>query len=222
MIYTTYEMIRDCRAGKKEGWAFYEANYVPILRRLAAHYGRDVPDLRDHLFASLAPMPERHFIAALRQKFAESAGAGQPGGLDPEKPGGLDLETLGRAWTPLTVVEKKAAWLETMHYSADDAARMLRMDEKTVQKVRDKAADLLRAAMDRWSRTLLEENGDRLGRAAAAKSTPECVSAKALLDMIDGRSTWTKREEAERHITGCWHCVDHFCRLHEVCDMLRQ
>jgi hypothetical protein len=222
MIYTTYEMIQDCRAGKKEGWAFYEANYAPILRRLAAHYGRDVPDLRGHLFASLAPMPERHFVAELRQKFAESAGAGQPGGLDPKKPGGLDLETLRQAWTPLTVVEKKAAWLETMHYSPADAARMLRMDEQTVQKVRDKAADLLRAAMDRWSRTLLEENGDRLGRAATAQSTPECISAKALLDMIDGRSTWARREEAERHIACCWHCVDHFCRLHEVCDILRQ
>jgi hypothetical protein len=128
---------------------------------------------------------------------------------------------MARSFAPLTVVEKKAVWLETMHYSADDSARMLRMDAKTVGKVHDKAAELLRAGQDRWSRTMLADNGLALGRAVAATSAPECITAKALLDIIDGRSTWTKREEAERHITGCWHCVDHFSRLHEVCDLLR-
>ena len=68
---------------------------------------------------------------------------------------------------------------------------------------------------------MLADNGLMLGRAVVTQSVPECVTAKALLDIIDGRSTWAKREEAERHITGCWHCVDHFSRLHEVCDLLR-
>jgi hypothetical protein len=118
-------------------------------------------------------------------------------------------------------VEKKVVWLETMRYDAEDSARMLRMDGKTVGKIRDKAAEMLRANQDRWSRTILEDNGPALAKAVAEKSTPECISVKALLDMIDGRSTWPKREEAERHITGCWHCVDHFSRMHEVCDLLR-
>ena len=68
---------------------------------------------------------------------------------------------------------------------------------------------------------MLADNGVALGRAAVAKRQDECIPAKALLDMIDGRSTWTKREEAERHITACWHCVDAFSRMHEVCDVMR-
>jgi hypothetical protein len=25
----------------------------------------------------------------------------------------------------------------------------------------------------------------------------------------------------ERHVTRCWHCIDHFCRLVEVVELLR-
>jgi hypothetical protein len=217
MIYTSYEMIRDCRAGKPEGWAYFLANYKPVVERLAAHYGVSDVDaalagVRESLFPAVQPMPERHFLAELRQKVL--GGAPAPA-LE------IDLEAMAQAFAPLTVVEKKAVWLETMRYSAADAARMLRMDAQTVGKIRDRAAEMLRAGQDRWSRTMLEANGLALGRAVAERKGPECCSAKALLDVIEGRSTWAKREEMERHITGCWHCVDHFSRLHEVCDLLR-
>jgi hypothetical protein len=217
MIYTCYEMIQDCRAGKPAGWSFFMANYKPAVDRLAAHYGLTDIDgslarVRDTLLQTVPPMPERHFVAELRQKLLAFL---------PDRPIDLDLETLAQAFAPLTVVEKKAVWMETMGYSAEDTARMLRMDSNTVGKVRDKAADLLRGSKDRWSRTILEDHGLSLGRAAAAQSTPDCVSPKLVLDIIDGRSTWSQREQAERHITACWHCIDHFCRLHEVCDLLR-
>jgi len=218
MIYACYEMIRDCRAGKPAGWSYFTANYLPVAQRIAAHYGgadveRIVPHLRDTLFQSMDPMPERHFIAELRQAVLAA--------LFPDQPLTADLETLAQALAPLTVVEKKAVWLETMRYSSDDAGRILRMDPKTVEKIRDKAAELIRASQDRWSRTLLADNGRQLGRVVGAQSTEECISVKSLLDIIDGRSTWSKREEMERHVAGCLHCVDHFCRLHEVCDLLR-
>lgn len=217
MIYTSYEMIQDCRAGKPAGWSYFLANYKTLVERVAAHYGLADAEtiltrVRENLFPSIQPMPERHFVAELRQTVLATA---------PDQPLRLDLEALAQAFVPLTVVEKKAVWLETMRYSQDDTARMLRMDAQTVGKIRDRATELLRAGQDRWSRTMLADNGLALGRAVGTQAGPECVSAKALLDMIDGRSTWSKREEAERHITGCWRCVDHFSRLHEVCDLLR-
>jgi hypothetical protein len=218
MIYTSYEMIQDCRDGKPAGWSYFLSNYKPVVERLVSHYG--LPDVdttlgsvRDSLFPSIQPMPERQFLAALRQKVLSSA---------PERELECDMEAMTQAFAPLTVVEKKVVWLETMRYNADDTARMLRMDPQTVAKIRDKAADLLRAAQDRWSRTMLADNGPALGKAVGVQAKPECITAKALLDIIDGRSTWSKRDEMERHITGCWHCVDHFSRLHEVCDLLRK
>ena len=75
--------------------------------------------------------------------------------------------------------------------------------------------------MDSWRRSLLEDNGVALGRAAAAAGTRDCLSVKTFLDILDGRMTWRGREELERHVNGCWHCIDHFCRMMEVVETLR-
>jgi hypothetical protein len=216
MIYTSYEMIQDCRDGKPAGWAHFLANYKAVVERLASHYGvADVEAILTKIRSALSfiqPMAERYLVAELRQAVVAQL---------PNTPLNLDLEVMSQCFAPLTVVEKKAVWLETMRYSPEDAGRMLRMDPQTVARTRDKASELLRAGQDRWARTMLTENGAALGRAVTAQLQPECIPAKALLDMIDGRATWSKREEAERHIIGCWHCVDAFSRMHEVCDIMR-
>jgi len=226
MIYTCYDMIRDCRADRAEGWSYFISQYVPVIRKLAAHY---VPErnlnleplliaLRQpqaSLFQSLEPAPERWFLAELRQRVLTEFEAGSP--CDSE----LDLETLATALEPLTLVEKQATWLETMRYTASETGTLLRMEPRTVEKIRGKAAERLRGVMDVWRRTLLFDNGAPLGRAAAAAHTPGCLPAKAFLDVLDGRTTWLGREELERHVSSCWHCIDHFCRLAEVVELLR-
>ena len=219
MIYTSYEMIQDCQAGKPEGWAHFVTHYVPVVQLVLAHYdaGRAIEPalaaLHEQKFAGLQPSPERPFVAWLRQQVMAAPAA------ESEIP--LSLATLHEALEALTVVEKEAVWLESMGYSSADAGRMLRMDPATVEKIRARASELIRDRVGRWRRTLLAENGFALGREAEAQTTPDCVSVQALLDMIDGRATWTTRRVLELHTAGCWHCVDHFCRMHEVCDLLR-
>src|ERR1035438_6828536 len=81
MIYTCYEMIRDCRAGRAQGWRHFIASYVPVIRKLLAHYQAGTagePALLERvlmavrkpessLFESIEPAPERWFVAQLRQ-----------------------------------------------------------------------------------------------------------------------------------------------------------
>jgi hypothetical protein len=67
------------------------------------------------------------------------------------------------------------------------------MAPATVGKIRDRAAELLRGKSDSWRRSLLRDNGRRLGRLAAAARGAECASAKAFLDILDGRTTWSGR-----------------------------
>ena len=222
MVYTCYEMIRDCREDKAEGWAYFVANYAPAVSRLAAHYGADFDSamkmLRDPasgLFQSMAPAPERWFVAEMRQRIAAAAPASKPGIQ-------LDLETVADALTPLTLVEKQAAWFETMRFSSAQAAEALRMAPPTVEKIRERAGELLRGKVDSWRRGLLAENGRALGMEAAEKTTKECLPPKVFLDVLDGRSTWGGREEMERHVGSCWHCIDHFCRMAEVVELLRR
>ena len=38
VVYTCYEMMRDCRADLPAGWSYFLSNYVPAIRRLIAQY----------------------------------------------------------------------------------------------------------------------------------------------------------------------------------------
>ncbi len=228
MIYTCYEMVRDCRAGLPEGWQHFISHYVPVLRKAVAHYApKEAGDtaLVEHLlvtvrapesfmFQATAPPEERWFVAQLRQLIVAALDA--PAAEIP-----IDLEMLATALEPLTMTEKQAAWLETMRYPPALAGPMLRISLETVEKVRDRAAELIRGTVDSWRRTLLADNGTALGREAATAETQDCLPTKAFLDVVDGRTTWHNREMMDRHLRICWHCVDHFCRTLEVVHLLR-
>jgi len=227
MIYTCYEMVGDCRANLPEGWAYFITEYVPLIRKLMAHYaaGGSDPDLLNRvllalrkpeskLFQSLDPAPERPFAAELRQNVLAEIPAATP-------EGDLDLDTLAAALAPFTLVEKQAAWFESMRYSPAETSPMVKMEAKTVERIRGRAADAIRGRLDHWSSTLLVSNGRALGLAAAAGRSQDCLPVKAFLDVIDGRTTWRGREDLDRHVSQCWHCIDHFCRMMEVVEMLR-
>ncbi len=223
MIYTCYEMVQDCRAGKAQGWVYFITNYVPLIRKLLAHYGDPgalervllaAKKPEASLFQSMEPAPERWFIGELRQRVLAEISVPAP---EME----LDLETVAAAFEPLTLVEKQAAWIETMGYDAAATGAMMRMAPETVRKIRERAAELLRGKADAWNRTILASNGRHLSQAAAAAKGSECLPAKVFLDILDGRTTWRGRETMEQHVLGCWHCIDHFCRMVEVVELIR-
>jgi hypothetical protein len=119
------------------------------------------------------------------------------------------------------MTERQAVWFETMRYAPAETGPMLRISAQTVEKVRERAAEMIRGKQDSWSRTLLAENGVALGKEAQAGRGADCLPSKAFLDVIEGRSVWREREVMDQHLRSCWHCVDHFCRLVEVNEWLR-
>ena len=226
MIYTCYEMIRDCRADKAEGWSHFASAYVPVIRKILAHYAPSGPDVLEpvllaarkpgaELFQLLEPSPERWFVAQLRQQVVAAlpvTAAQIP----------LDLDTVVEALAPLTFTEKLAAWFETMNYGTPEIGTLLRMAPATVEKIRERANELIRGKSDMWRRGLLAENGRTLGnQAAGIVKTEDCSTPKFFLDVLDGRATWRNREVMEHHATACWQCIDHFCRMAEVIELLR-
>jgi hypothetical protein len=224
MVYTCFEMIRDCRAGRPEGWRYFAVYYVPIIREILHHYiGSDAQldltlrSLRQQgsgIFDSVEPAPERYFVANLRQAVLAQ--------ITPPRPEiELHVATIAQALDPLTMMEREAAWFETMQYDANRTAALLRISPETVQKVRDRTAGLIRANVESWRLTILAENGFTLGREAATLMGKDCLAPKVFLDMLDGRTTWRNRELAEQQVNRCWHCVDHFCRIVEVLGLLR-
>src|SRR5689334_14580260 len=154
MIYTCYEMVRDCRADRPEGWNYLIAQYVPALRRVLAHYSQDSPDgLEDvlsslrhdqsGLFESTDPAPERWFVGELRQRVLARLRV-------PTAEIEIDLETVAKSLESLTVLEKQVAWFETMRYDPAATGAILRMAPATVSKIRDRAAELIRGNVESW------------------------------------------------------------------------
>src|SRR5215510_3415947 len=115
MVYTCYEMIRDCRADSPAGWRYFLSYYVPAIRRILTHYGESAADTQvrailqelrkpeSSLFQSMEPAQERWFVAELRQKVLATLPAPRP---EIE----IDAPTVAEALAPLTLTEKLAAW----------------------------------------------------------------------------------------------------------------
>lgn len=218
-VYTTYEMIADCRAGQAEGWRWFARNFVPPLRVLLAHYaGGDPEPALARLLAAVRPeiggwepAPLRELVAGLRPKLLEAARY-EAARHD------VEMEEVEAALAPLTVAERQMVWLETMGYEAADAARLMRASPETVGGVRSRAAELLRARLDHWTITLLRDCGAALGEAARRRQPAEPVAAHDYLDILDGRVTWQRRVEIERSLEASWFEIDHACRIREADD----
>lgn len=213
-LYTCFDMIRDCAANRAEGWRFFVREYAPAVRALLEHYrpeaaadwpARAAEILRRFdaaFFAACGPCSERDFLLALRQHLL--AWLEPAGGADPAQ-----WTAFAAALAPLTLTEKQVVWLEVMGYGKDDTAAMMRMHPDGVERIRCKAAQAL------------TEQGcvppaDSLRRVVAALAADGCCAPKDLFDWLDGRITWYRREDLERHATPCWRCVDLFCRVREA------
>jgi hypothetical protein len=214
-VYTCFDMVADCKAGKSEGWIHLVRTFVPALRWFASHYNLDEDTVPRSLLAirdeihNWEPMTDREIAAKLR----------------PELPlvhSRLDLAVLAGAFEPFTLVERQLVWLETMGYDAVKAARLMRMSEQTATKIRERASDFLRAKLDDWSQTLLRDNGVSLGSQARAAMPDEAVPFHHYIEMIDGRLTWQVRSDVERKLEASWHEIDHFCRIREADAAMRE
>ncbi len=210
-IYTSYEMISDCRDGKPEGWRFMVRQFVPPLRWLLARYGQGEAELRNLLMElknggiqRFQPVVHREFLAALRP---EPASPGEPP---------FELSQLSEAMQEVPVLERQNLWFETMGYEVPLSAKLLRQSAETTQAARERMLELLRSKLDSWSRTMLRDHGPALGVAARAAKPAEPVPFRHYLDIIDGRMTWQNRVGVERALTDSWYEVDHFCRVREA------
>ena len=82
MIYTCYEMVRDCRAGLPEGWIHFISHYVPVCRQTLAHYAPEKAGdaaLLDHILLAVR-QPESFIFQATEP----------PGSRNPSRSGNAD------------------------------------------------------------------------------------------------------------------------------------
>jgi len=216
-VYTTFDMIADCRAARPAAWIHFVTHFLPPCRRLLTHYGGDEASLRDFFtrckqaLPAMEPAPERLLLTRLRPLLLEAAGYPQRPPAAPP-----DLEAFTTAFADLSILERQMVWTDTMDYEPAPAAALLRASEETVRKTRDKAADLLRSHMDSWTRTILRDSGPALGDAVRAAPPEEPVAFRDYIEIIDGRLTWQNRYPVEQKLAQSWFEIDHLCRIREA------
>jgi len=223
-------MIEDCRADKPEGWSYLIRSYIPAIRIFLSHYysGRAADtQLIERVLKGLknpssglwkGAGTEREFVAQFRQEVLRIVELDKSS-VEPAV--ALDLEVLSEALEPFTATERQFVWFQTMSFDAAATAKLMNLEPATVQAARDRADEALRSKLDRWSRGIIAENGLLLGKLAVAAKTDKCLPAKAYLDTLDGRITWARKKDYESHMTQCWFCVDHCCRIRESDFALR-
>ena len=59
-IYTAYEMMADCRAGRPDGWLWFSRTFVPPLRVLVAHYRPEHSAQSLQTLLGMLSLAERH------------------------------------------------------------------------------------------------------------------------------------------------------------------
>jgi len=221
-IYTSYDMIGDCRAGKPAGVVHFVRHFLAGCRSLTLHYGGGEEEVSTLLgrapkaLAAMEPGPERRIMVDLRPLIQECAGYGK--GV---KPTGLDLVTLSKALEEFSVLERQMVWLSSMGYDAAGIARILRVSAETAGKACVRAAELVRPHLSNWTQTILRDAGPELGEEARGAKPEEPVSFREYIEIVDGRLTWANRVPVERGLAQSWHEIDHLCRVREADDALR-
>ena len=108
-----------------------------------------------------------------------------------------------------------------MGYTPEEAGAMLRMAPATVAKIRDRAAELLRGT---WIPGGADSRGERSGSWVAPPRWPAGASAfppRHFWTFSTGGQTGGAAKRWSSTSSGCLHCVDHFCRMAEVIEVLR-
>ena len=222
-IYTCFDMIVDCRQGRAEGWRYFTRTFVAALRRTFAHYGggeehvfKLIERLRapsDSPLHAMQPMTQREFLDALRPLVLELT-APATKGISP------DLSLVQDALAPLTATERQTAWFESFGYSAEDAARIMRMSPETAVKLRARTDELLRSKLDDWTVGLLATYGRDLG-VQIERSPPDTrLAYRDFFDVMDGRNSWQHRTMFERTLEESWYEVHRACCVREADDAL--
>ena len=219
-VYTSYDMIRDCQAGRAEGWLYLVDAFVPAITTIAKHYGGGDAELRQILtrlrekdgpLMTMEPCHQREFLYQLRPLILECTGTDVKANKDTP-----DLEAILTALAPLSATERQAAWLESFRYDATEIAVIMRMAPDTVAKLRQRVAELLRGGLDTWSAGMLATHGAALGAELETMPTTEPMEFRHFLDVMDGRVTWQRRTGFERQLEGSWPEVHKACRIREA------
>ncbi len=224
-------MAEDCARGERLGWEEFARDYSGFARTFLTHYFPALaPDINEHVtvvfqrarannnsfFQGLKFANEREFAVAFRDHvFAYGREAAR---LPVPQ---ISLEQVRAVMKDLPVVEQEMLWLFIRGYDAPAIAPMLMNAAATANDVKAKADERVRTIVPAASPDALVISARALMEAAEKSKTEACLPLKTFNNIINGQITWRERDAAEKHVAGCFYCLDRFVTFQEVVRMIK-
>ncbi len=224
-------MAEDCARGERLGWEEFVRNYSGIARNLLAHYfPAIVPEIEDHVitvfrrarsnnngfFQGLQFVNEREFAVAFRD-FVFAYGREVARLPVPQ----ISLEQARSVFRDMPVVEQQVLWLLMRGFAPEQIAPILMNAEATARSVKENADQRVRAIVPDASPDALVLSARSLMEAAEHAKTDSCLPLKTFNNIVNGQISWRERDVAEKHVAGCFYCLDRFTTFQEMVRQLK-
>ena len=224
-------MAEDCSRGERLGWEEFIREYAPCARVLLSHYFpalapevdehvaavfRRARAANNHFFAGLKFANEREFACAFRD-FVFAYGREAARLPAPE----LSLDNVRAMMKDLPVVEQQMLWLFMRGFQVEQISPILMNADATAHKVERIAGERLRTLLPDASPDALVVSARALMEQAEKRRTDDCLPLKTFNNIVNGQITWRERDAAEKHVAGCFYCLDRFTTFQEVVRMLK-
>jgi hypothetical protein len=222
-IRTIFSTVEDCSRGVYQGWYELVRDYTPVGRMLLAHYFPTLqPDLNvavTNIFAT-ARANDNAWFGSLRfaneREFAMAFGdlvfaCGRSEARLPAPK--IAADQIFALLEGLTLIERELFWVFLMGWNVQQGSAILMNASATAEethKVADEKLAQLGPKAERSSIALVAIE------AAQSRRGSDCLPWKTFNNLINGQISWDEREAAERHLTGCVHCLNAFTAFQEM------
>ena len=225
-VRTIFAAAEDCARGERVGWEDFVRDYAPMTRAMLSHYFPALaPEIDDHVavvfqrarannnayFRDLKFANERELAFAWRD-FLFAYGREVARLPAPE----ISLEQVRNVMKDLPMVEQQVLWLFIRGFSEDQISPILMYADATARSVKQKADERLRSIVPDASPDALVISARALMEASEKIKSDACLPLKTFNNIVNGQISWRERDVAEKHIAGCFYCLDRFTTFQEI------
>ncbi|MFQ5778034.1 MAG: hypothetical protein ACE5IP_08500 [Terriglobia bacterium] len=230
-VYSFHRMAEECRADRPEAWAHSVRLYFPLVRHFLEHYfpGLDPSALLAQVFRAARAdggalwrtyggSGEKDFLLHLRDFVFEQGRAAR--GARPETP--LTPDDFWVVLTEFPPLQREMLLLSFRGYRPEDIKDIVKFAPASVQAGVERAREKLRARLgEAIGSDIATGNHDALFEGYERQRGKDCLEDKIYVRIADGQASWYDRQDYERHLEGCAHCLNRFASYREAVYFFR-
>lgn len=223
-VFSFHTMRDACLAGDPRGWGYFVKLYSPLARHLLRHYFstqtlstllpqvfREATAGQGRIWKNFAGTDEKEFVFYWRGFVVEQGR--QARGAPPRTP--VTSENFWALLETFPPLQRELLILGFRHYSPEQLSDLTKFTPESAANVLQQARQRLAQKLGNAG-SLERGDHDALFAAIEQQHGEKCYPHRLFVRMADGQITWREREDAERHLQECLHCLDRLAQYREA------